>query len=128
MFRLDRPPLSGQQGIFWLLLLMVVLAAAYIPEFRSLGNVINVLNQSAALGILAVGQTFVIIAGLLDLSVGMLIGLIVVLTSDLMDGQSSATIPAVLVALALGCAVGALNGFLNNRLRIHPLRRWACVV
>lgn len=100
---------------------MVVLAAAYIPEFRSLGNVINVLNQSAALGILAVGQTFVIIAGLLDLSVGMLIGLIVVLTSDLMDGQSSATIPAVLVALALGCAVGALNGFLNNRLRIHPL-------
>ena len=107
---------------------MVVLATAYIPEFRSLGNVINVLNQSAALGILAVGQTFVIIAGLLDLSVGMLIGLIVVLTSDLMDGQSSATIPAVLVALALGCAVGALNGFLNNRLRIHPLRRGACGV
>ena len=62
MLRLDRLLRSGQHGIFWLLLLMVVLATAYIPEFRSLGNVINVLNQSAALGILAVGQTFVMAA------------------------------------------------------------------
>jgi len=118
---LDRLFRSGQNGIFILLVLMVVLATAFIPEFRSLENVINVLNQSAALGILAVGQTFIIIAGLLDLSVGMLIGLIVVLTSDLMNGQSSATVPAIFLALGLGCAVGALNGVLNNRLRIHPL-------
>jgi len=118
---LDRLPGRGRQGILWLLLVMVVAAATVNPEFRTLDNAVNVLNQSAALGILAVGQTVVIIAGLLDLSVGMLIGLIVVLTNDLMNGQASATLPAILLALGLGLAVGTVNGVLDKLLRIDPL-------
>lgn len=113
--------LAGRHGILVLLGAMVLAAALAIPEFRTPGNLRNVIVQSAPLAILAVGQTVVIVAGLIDLSVGMLIGLIVVITSDVMAGQSSATPLGVAVALGIGAAVGAVNGTLNNLLRIHPL-------
>ncbi|MFQ5972356.1 MAG: ABC transporter permease [Alphaproteobacteria bacterium] len=108
-------------GIYWLLLAMLVFATAFIGEFRDLGNLANVLKQSAALAVLAIGQTFVIVAGLIDLSVGMLAGLVVVTTADLMDGRSAMTIPAIMLALFVGGGIGLVNGVLNNVLRIHPL-------
>jgi ribose/xylose/arabinose/galactoside ABC-type transport system permease subunit len=98
-----------------------VVGAASSPEFRTPENVANVLKQSAALGVLAIGQSFVIVGGMIDLSVGQLAGLIVVFTADLMQGRPELTLPAILLALALGAGVGAINGWLNNRLRIHPL-------
>jgi ribose transport system permease protein len=111
----------GRHGIFILLLVLLALGAAAAPEFRTSANLANVLRQSAALGILAVGQSFVIVGGMIDLSVGQLAGLVVVLTADLMQGRPELTLPAILLALALGAGVGAINGWLNNRLRIHPL-------
>jgi len=82
----------GRHGIFILLLILAMVGAAAAPEFRTPENVANVLKQSAALGVLAVGQSFVIVGGMIDL-----------------------------LALALGAGVGAINGGLNNRLRVHPL-------
>jgi len=111
----------GRHGIFILLLILAMVGAAAAPEFRTPENVANVLKQSAALGVLAVGQSFVIAGGMIDLSVGQLAGLIVVLTADLMQGRPELTLPAILLALALGAGVGAINGGLNNRLRVHPL-------
>jgi ribose/xylose/arabinose/galactoside ABC-type transport system permease subunit len=111
----------GRHGIFLLLLLLLLVGAATAPEFRTAENIANVLKQSAALGVLAIGQNFVIVGGMIDLSVGQLAGLVVVLSADLMQGRPELTLRAILLALALGAAVGALNGWLNNRLRIHPL-------
>src|SRR5438034_2191988 len=108
------------RGIYWVLA-TVLAAAGLIPEFRSLGNLANVATQSAALAVLALGQTFVILCGLIDLSVGQLTGLIVVLVCDVAAGQDAMTAPALLLALGLGAASGAITGLLNNRLRIHPL-------
>ena len=108
-------------GIYWLLLLTVLSAAIYLPNFRSYENLTNILNQSASLAVLSVGQTFVILCGLIDLSVGQLLGLVVVLGCALMAPQSAGTIAALGVSLGLGAAVGAANGLLNNLLRIHPL-------
>jgi ribose/xylose/arabinose/galactoside ABC-type transport system permease subunit len=111
----------GQYGIFLLLVVLVIIGAGAAPEFRTPENVANVLKQSAALGVLAIGQSFVIVGGMIDLSAGQLAGLVVVLTADLMQGRPELTLPAILLALALGTGVGAINGWLNNRLRIHPL-------
>jgi ribose/xylose/arabinose/galactoside ABC-type transport system permease subunit len=110
----------GRHGIFVLLLALLALGAT-VEEFRSAQNLANVVKQSAALGILALGQSFVVIGGMIDLSVGQLAGLVVVLTADLMQGQPAMTIPAVLLALALGAGVGLINGSLSNRLPVHPL-------
>jgi ribose transport system permease protein len=53
--------------------------------------------------------------------VGQLAGLVVVLSCAISDGASIWTLPVVLLAAGLGLGVGSINGFLVNRLRIHPL-------
>ncbi len=90
-------------------------------SFAKAENLANVVRQSAALGMLAIGQTFVITAGLIDLSVGMAAGLVVVLTCALIDGNAALTLPVVLAMLLLGAGIGAVNGTLANRLPVHPL-------
>ncbi len=84
-------------------------------------NLANVVTQSAALGLVAIGQTFVIAAGLIDLSVGQLLGLSVVLTCALSEGRAELLLPVFAAMLALGAAVGVVHGLLVNRLRIEPL-------
>src|SRR5690554_861056 len=59
-----------QWGPLWALLLLIALGAWINPNFLSAANVTNVLARSAFTGIIAVGATFVIIAGGIDLSVG----------------------------------------------------------
>jgi ribose/xylose/arabinose/galactoside ABC-type transport system permease subunit len=112
---------GARYGIYLLLAALAIFAAIATPEFLSAENLVNVLNQSAALAILALGQTFVIAAGLIDLSVGQLLGLVAVLTCDFMRGEQALAGPAIVMALVLGGGVGVVNGLLNNWLRIHPL-------
>ena len=108
-------------GIWVLLAAAVVLAAVGLPQFREPENLANIVRQSSALGMLAIGQTFVILAGLIDLSVGMAAGLVVVLTCALIDGSAAMTLPVILLMLLLGSGIGACNGVLANTLRVHPL-------
>jgi ribose transport system permease protein len=108
-------------GIYWLLAGGLVAALAGIPSFRSPDNLANVIMQSAALGVIAVGQTLVIVGGMIDLSVGQLLGLTVVLVCAVMDGRPEMTLPAILLAVGLGAGCGLANGLLVTRLRVHPL-------
>jgi ribose transport system permease protein len=112
---------AARYGIYLLLAALTAFAAGVSPEFATTGNLVNLINQSAALAILAIGQTFVIAAGLIDLSVGQLLGLVAVLACDLMGGDQTMVVPAVLLALAIGGGVGLVNGVLHRWLRIHPL-------
>lgn len=106
----------------WLLLLAASLAAAIaIPAFRDPANLANILRQSSVLGIIAIGQTFVIAAGMIDLSVGMIAGLVVVLACLILGTDPSLTLAVALLMLLLGAAIGLLNGLLVNRLNVHPL-------
>ncbi len=116
----SRPTRLTERGIYWVLVLALG-AAGLIPDFRTLDNLANVATQSAALAVLSLGQTFVILCGLIDLSVGQLAGLIVVVVCDVAAGRSAMTAPAILLALGTGAGSGALTGLLATRLRIHPL-------
>ena len=116
-----RLPDLSSNAIWLLLIAALLLAAIGLPQFREAENLANVVRQSAALGMLAIGQTFVITAGLIDLSVGMAAGLVVVLTCALIDGSTALTLPVVLGMLLLGAGIGAVNGTLANRLPVHPL-------
>jgi ribose/xylose/arabinose/galactoside ABC-type transport system permease subunit len=108
-------------GIWTLLVVGIVLAALFVPGFATPTNLGNVVTQSAALGLVALGQTFVIAAGLIDLSVGQLLGLVVVLTCALTDGRGELLLPVVLGVLALSIVVGSAHGWLVNKLAIEPL-------
>jgi len=108
-------------GIYALLVAAVVLAALFVPGFATPTNVGNVVTQSAALGLVAIGQTFVIAAGMIDLSVGQLLGLSVVLTCALSEGRGELLVPVALAMVALGAVVGSVHSWLVNWLRIEPL-------
>lgn len=117
-----RPRLDIETAGIWVLLAAaVVIAALAIPAFRDPANLANILRQSSVLGLLAIGQTFVIAAGMIDLSVGMIAGLVVVLTCWMLDGESSFLLPVAALMLGLGAFVGLVNGVLVNRLKLHPL-------
>jgi ribose transport system permease protein len=113
--------LARSAGIYGLLVIAIALATIFVPGFSSPTNLGNVVTQSAALGCLAIGQTFVIAAGLIDLSVGQLLGLVVVLTCALTDGRGDLLVPVALGVIALGAAIGSVHAGLVNRLRIEPL-------
>tara|TARA_R110002020_G_scaffold50818_1_gene143832 strand:+ start:6791 stop:7720 length:930 start_codon:yes stop_codon:yes gene_type:complete len=106
----------------WLLLGLGALAAAlFVPAFRDPENLANVLRQAAVLGVLAIGQTFVIAAGMIDLSIGQIAGLVVVLSSAMINGDTAMTLPVVVLMLCVGAGIGLVNGILLNTLRLHPL-------
>lgn len=110
-----------REGIFVLLAGTLIIAALTIPAFRDPANLANVIRQAGVLGILAIGQTFVITARMIDLSIGMIAGLVVVLSSVLLNGDAGLTLPVVGLMLLVGGALGTLNGVLLNILRLHPL-------
>jgi ribose transport system permease protein len=88
-------------------------------EFVTTGNIVNMLQRSVALGIVAAGQTVVILMGSLDLSVAWLISLASLVTATTMDGQQSNVLPAILLVLALGVGVGLANGLIITKLRVN---------
>lgn len=88
-------------------------------EFLTTGNIVNMLQRSVALGIVAIGQTVVILLGSLDLSVAALISLSSLVTAEQMGGQSGNVIPAIGIVLALGVAVGLANGLIITKLRVN---------
>jgi ribose transport system permease protein len=93
------------------------------PGFANYALAINILRLAAFLSIIAAGQTLVIISGGegIDLSVGAVVTLGAILVFRIVDGRDALVLPALLVALLAGLAVGALNGLGITLLRIPPL-------
>lgn len=80
----------------------------------------NMLVRSVALGIVAMGQTFVMLAASIDLSVAYLISVTAVMASFLMRGDPSRVPMAVAAVFAIGAFVGLINGLVVSKLRVNP--------
>jgi ribose transport system permease protein len=106
--------------IFGILLIIVAVGALASPDFRSERNAVNVFRQAVALGMVSIGQTFVILSGGIDLSVGATISLIAVYTAGLMENRPEMTVLIVLLMLGIGLIIGIFNGGLVTRLKIAP--------
>ncbi len=100
-------------------LLLLSLALSFLsPYFLTPGNLKNLLDQSAVVGIVTVGQTLVILTGGIDLSVGAVMALSGVVLGTV---TLTAGLPAGLVAaLATGTMVGLVNGMLVGKARLAP--------
>ena len=86
--------------------------------FLDMGNVWNIIRQTALIAILGVGMTYALGAGQIDLSVGSVVGLTSLVTAWTV--QAAGLIPGVLAGLAVGAVVGALNGALIAWVKIPP--------
>lgn len=112
------------------LILLIILFSSIQPNFLSRANWLNTSATATQLILLAVGQTFVIITGGIDLSVGALVSVSGVSSAWVMstvfapylDGASAgfATLAGVAVALAVGGLFGVANGLMVVKLGIPP--------
>jgi ribose/xylose/arabinose/galactoside ABC-type transport system permease subunit len=109
---------ARSQGLAAALVALVSLFAWQAPGFATLDNLGDMLRDLSVLGTLAAGETFVLIGGGIDLSVGSVLLLAGIVSDDLIRLQGLSAAATVPVALAVGCVVGAVNGFLVTRLRI----------
>lgn len=109
--------LVQRHGALAVLALVLALGAFAFDNFFTFGNLENILAQSAFLGLIAVGMTFVIISGGIDLSVGSLLALGGVLAAY----SVQVAWPLALVVPVAACGlVGLLNGFLIAKAKMAP--------
>ena len=113
-------PLAIVPGIYWALLGLLVLLGIASPNSIQQTHLFDFTRQAAALGVVATGQTIVMIAGGLDLSVGATVILIDVVAAQMINGRPENVIPVILLCLFLGVVIGAVNGFFVTRLRVAP--------
>ncbi|WRP17046.1 ABC transporter permease [Carboxydochorda subterranea] len=116
----------GRNPTLVALLLVVALfglGQALSPGFLSYGQVLNVLRIASFLGIVAAGQTLVVISGGegIDLSVGAVMSLAAVMTAHITLARDALLLQALAAVLVTGLALGALNGVGIAYLRIPPL-------
>jgi ribose/xylose/arabinose/galactoside ABC-type transport system permease subunit len=107
--RLDVRDLLARYGTFIALILLIIVAASLSPRFLTPVNLMNVLRQTAIVGVLGIGMTFVILTAGIDLSVGASLALSAVLLAGTLESTESIWL-AMLVAVLAGMAVGLGNG------------------
>ena len=100
------------------LAVLLSIAGALIPSFLLPDRLLLLGQQVAPLALVAIGQTLVVLMGLIDLSVGAVLTLSLVLGAGIARGSNEALPIAILVCLAVGATIGAVNGLLITRLGI----------
>jgi rhamnose transport system substrate-binding protein len=118
----DQPLLqSGEWALMLALVAEVVFFSLTAHSFFTWGNFFEVLRFSVELGLLSVALTPIMISGGIDLSVGSIVGLVAVVFGIVWrDGHLPISL-AVIAALFVGCASGALNALLIAGLRLPAL-------
>ncbi len=109
----------ARQGILIAFVVFMVGFALANERFIALDNVFGVIRSSAILGVMALGVTFVVIGGNLDLSVGSMMSFSTIVVLDLHDQLGPAL--AIPTMFAMTLCLGAFNGFLIGYLRLNSL-------
>lgn len=106
-------------GVLIALIFLIVVMTVLSPNFLTVKNIFNILEQIAEIGIISVGMTFIILLGGIDLSVGSIVaftGLIMALCM-----KAGVAVPiAILVGIVIGAAIGLLNGILISKIKLQP--------
>jgi ribose/xylose/arabinose/galactoside ABC-type transport system permease subunit len=106
-----------RQGALVALALVCGFAAYRYPQFLSETNLTNVLRQNSMLGLVALGMTFVILTGGIDLSVGSLLAVAGVVAAHL---AGRGLFVALVASVALTALLGLANGVIIARARVQP--------
>jgi len=114
--------LSGimrRHGLIIAFLVFLAAAALNADAFLTLGNILDVLRQVSITGMMALGVTFVVLTGRLDLSVGSLLTLLTVIVVD--QHNIAGPFPAIVITLGAGILIGAFNGLLVGFVGLNAL-------
>jgi ribose transport system permease protein len=106
-------------GLATIILTGSLALAAAQPNFRTVDNLTNVINQAAIVAISGAGMTYAIAAGVFDLSVGSILAFAACIGASVVNRGGVAE--SVLAALAVGCGLGLANGLIVTKLRVPAL-------
>lgn len=120
-FRFQMGTILKKNVPFLILVLLVILFSFLAPNFMTFGNLRTLIRQVSFAGISAVGLMFVMISGGIDLSIGSQIVFSNVLLAIMMVDWKLPIEIAIPLILLVGTGLGAINGLLCIKLKIHPL-------
>lgn len=101
-------------------LALFIVGSYLIDGFASIRSVRAILVLASFVGLASIGQTLVIVMGGIDLSIPFLVGVANVVAAKLFEAGYLDPI-VIVVTIGLTASIGALNGFLSRRFRVHPL-------
>ena len=105
-------------GIILSLLVLCILLTFATEHFLTTRNILNVLLQISTNGMIAFGMTYVILLGGIDLSVGSVVALSGTISMALMARSNWPLVPALLIGVVIGLAVGVINGLLITKVKM----------
>ena len=108
-------------GVYLALMLLLIVAAVVTPNLFEKETLAVMFRQCAQLGIIAIGQTMVMLVAGLDLSVGGVIVMTSVVVAEVSNGRNEMIPAAVVVALIIGMLIGLGNGLLVTKRKVPPL-------
>ena len=98
---------------------MIALFTIVNPIYISGSNLIDIIDQSTINGLLAIGITFAILTGGIDLSIGSTFAIVIVCVGKVLSA-GVAPLPAIALGLIMGFLLGAVNGLLVTKMRLQP--------
>lgn len=109
-----------ESGILLGLVVLCLLLSVFTITFLTQYNLATVARQASFVGIIAFGQTLVLLTGGIDLSVGSMAGLSAILCTLLMTKAQVSAEAAIVLGICIGLAFGVINGLLVAKVKINP--------
>jgi ribose transport system permease protein len=107
-------------GVYLSIAVLLVIAAVVSPEINNRNSLFLILRQASQLGLVAIGQTLVMLVAGLDLSLTGVIVMTSIVIAEVGAGDNSRIVPAAALALGLGALVGLGNGLLVTKRNVPP--------
>ena len=110
-----------QYGVYLTLVILLIISALITPNMFEKETLAVMFRQCAQLGIIAIGQTLVMLVAGLDLSVGGVIVMTSMVVAEVSNGRNEMIPVAILIALIIGMLIGLANGLLITKRKVPPL-------
>jgi len=122
-FKLDYKQFFSQRTVlvYLALILFITAGGLIMPQSLNARSVQSIVREASLLGIVALGQGFVMLAGGLDISVGNIMFFVIVFGGNLMVKHPALTLPILLFCLLIGALVGLANGLGVVKLKVSPI-------
>lgn len=108
-------------GLIILVILMCIFLSFFSPVFLSPANLINICRQISINGIIAVGMTFILLSGCIDISVGAIVAVSGVVCGSILVNDPNAVLFACVASIAICMAFGWVSGFMVSSFGIPPM-------
>lgn len=104
-------------NLFFIFLIFVIIGSLVSDKFLTLQNIFNIFQQSAFIGLVSIGMTFVILVAGIDLSVGSILALSGMMVSLLLT-NSVHPVLAIIITLLVGMILGFISGFVSTKFMV----------